>query len=62
MSQLALSFMERFEEVLEVMPVWGIYIKIFCFCFIGDPKGFGCLNLNVTLMNSDVFGMGKKYN
>lgn len=54
--------MERFEEVLEVMPVWGIYIKIFCFCFIGDPKGFGCLNLNVTLMNSDVFGMGKKFN
>lgn len=60
MSLLALSFIERFEEVLEVMTVWGIYIKIFCFSFISDPKGFGCLSLNVTLMNSDVFEMGKK--
>lgn len=35
--------MERFEKILEVMTVRGIYIKIFCFSFIHDPKGFGCL-------------------
>lgn len=43
-----------------MMTVWGIYIKVFCFSFINDPKGFGCLSLNVTLINSDVFGMGNK--
>lgn len=56
--------MEGFEDVLKMMSVkwclFGVCIKIFCFYFIRHPKGFGRLSLNVTLMNSDVFGMGKK--